>query len=639
MNSLFQIASRPRDGQITFSRSDEELIRESSAVTGRIGISQTLYRLPSYSSRVLPSPAMPTITINGIKTEFNPGDTILQVANRLQDRGNSIEVPQYCYHDGLSIAANCRICLVECWAPNARTGQLEPFMGGKLVPSCQQTASDGMVVHADSPKAVANQKAVMEYLLINHPLDCPVCDQAGECWLQDYSYRFGRGVSRFEEQKVKNPKKDLGPHVYLYADRCIMCTRCVRFTAEVTGTSELYVHGRGNKEEIDVFPGVPIANELSANVTDICPVGALLEKDFLFAQRVWFLKTTPSIDGITASGDNINIEHNDGKIYRIKPRKNLAVNTWWITDEVRFGWKHVHGDTRLRSPARKQHGTAVECDFSRAYELALDGIKAAAAKGKKLAIVVSPMLSCEEAFLLATLARTLDPKAVLAVGAIPIRGEDKVYPNTAAESRYGVKGGFRVYAEKCPNARGVRRVLEAVAAKTGGGEVLKFEDALRAMGHGTGASDIGAVILTGNYPTPWATDGLVSAISGKFVVLIDTLASELCGKADIVLPGATWCEKAGTFENARNMLQAFEQAIPVIEMAKSEGQIALDLAHLHSIGGAFEKAAGSRAEMYNAANTRVRMSAASSALGVFISDVKFPDVTAQQQPDMEVVEL
>ncbi|MDX2148882.1 MAG: molybdopterin-dependent oxidoreductase [Planctomycetota bacterium] len=600
---------------------------------------------------------MPSITINGVKTDFSPGQTILQVANRLQKEGKAIEIPQYCYHDGLSIAANCRICLVEVWSPNAKSGQLEPFMGGKLLPSCQQTAADGMVVYADSPKAVANQKAVMEYLLINHPLDCPVCDQAGECWLQDYSYKYGRGVSRFEEQKVKNPKKDLGPHVYLYADRCIMCTRCVRFTREVTGTGELLVTGRGNKEEIDVFTGVGIANELSANVTDICPVGALLEKDFLFAQRVWFLKTTPSIDGITASGDNIFVEHNEGKIYRIKPRENLAVNTFWITDEVRFGWKHVHAEQRLRSPFRRQYGTLVECEWSRAYEDALSGLKkatslGASTAGKRLLVIVSPNLSCEEAFALATLARTLDPNAVLAVGAVPVRGQDKVFPNKPAEQRFGIKDGFRVYAEKAPNARGVRRVLEAIA---GAGNVLDDAGTLRALGSGSAHSDIGAVIVTGNY-TPenadaFATEQLRQALGGKFVVLLDTFASSLLDATNVFLPASTWIEKAGVFENAKNKLQAFEQAIQPIEGTRPEGQIAFDLLHLNALGGQYENAlsnargpAGSttiapRPETFKAANVRQLMAERHEPLRVFVTSVSFPEVSAQQQPDMELIEI
>lgn len=600
---------------------------------------------------------MPSITINGVKSEFTPGQTILQVANAIRDRGQGgsgggAEIPQYCYHDGLSIVASCRICLVEVWAPNAKTGTLEPFMGGKLMPSCQQTASDGMVVFSDSPKAVANQKSVMEYLLINHPLDCPVCDQSGECFLQDYSYAYGRGVSRFEEQKVKQPKKDLGPHVYLYSDRCIMCTRCVRFTREVTGTSELLVQGRGNKEEIDVFPGVPIDNELSANVIDLCPVGALLDKDFLFAQRVWFLRETPSIDGITASGDNISIHHNEGKIYRVKPRKNLAVNKWWITDEVRYGWKFVQSDERLRSPSRLQFGEPVPCDWASAYRVALAGLGGAAAKGKRLAVMVSPMLSCEEAFLLGTLARKIDPKAVLAVGPVPFHGEDRLYPVGAAAND---PKAFRVCAEKAPNARGVRRVLEAIA---GGGKVEDYEGFLRALGKGLGSSEIGAVLVTGNYPTHWATEEFVSCLGGKFVALIDTLPNALTERADVVMPGATWAEKAGTFENWKNMLQAFEAAIPVVEAAKTEGQIVLDM--MAVIEGAespdrpidwqmLETTRGQVAagvqeaapwgETFNAANLRAKMAGTHPALAVFASGVSMPTVEAMQEPDMAMVEL
>jgi NADH-quinone oxidoreductase subunit G len=228
----------------------------------------------------------------------------------------------------------------------------------------------------------------MEYLLINHPVDCPVCDQAGECHLQDYAYQFGRTNARFQEDKIKQPKKDVGQHVLLYSDRCIMCTRCVRFTREITGTGELMVQGRGAREEIDVFPGLALDNELSANVIDICPVGALLDKDFLFQQRVWFLKKTPSIDGITASGDNIFIEHNKGEIYRLKPRPNLDVNKWWITDEVRYGWKFVHSPHRLRLPTVKGEDHFSDAEAALAYETAYEAMNAGLSAAKRTALMV-----------------------------------------------------------------------------------------------------------------------------------------------------------------------------------------------------------------------------------------------------------
>ena len=233
---------------------------------------------------------MPGITIDGKQFEFKQGQMILEVANE-----NDIEIPHYCYHPSLSIVASCRICLAEVWAPNPRNdGKLEPMP--KLLPTCKTPAGDGQVVYTTSPKATANQKAVMEFYLNHHPIDCPICDQAGECTLQDYAYEYGRGQRRCDIERITQSKKDVGNHVMLYGDRCIMCTLCVRFTSEITGTSELYIDGRDAGECIDVFPGKGINNELSANVIDLCPVGALLDKDFMFQQRVWLLQGSPSID-------------------------------------------------------------------------------------------------------------------------------------------------------------------------------------------------------------------------------------------------------------------------------------------------------------------------------------------------------
>jgi len=551
---------------------------------------------------------MPKITINGKEIEFQKGQTILQVA-----LDNEIEIPHYCYHPGLSIVANCRICLAEVWGPNPKTGQLEAIP--KLLPTCQTTCGENQVVYTDSPKAIANQKSVMEYLLINHPVDCAVCDQAGECHLQDYSYQYGRSQARFAEQKIKQPKKDVGEHVLLYSDRCIMCTRCVRFTREVTGTGELLVTGRGAFEQIDVFPGIPVNNELSANVIDICPVGALLDKDFLFQQRVWFLEKTPSIDGITASGDNISIEHNKGIIYRIKPRTNMDVNKWWITDEVRYGWKHVHSDQRLIIPVVKGEDPFEPTEAPLAYEAAYATMNERLSNSKRVALMISPMLSCEDAYLLASYVLSIDPNAVLAVGPVPQHGQDKTFP-----------GGFKLCAEKAPNARGVRRVLSKLAsAKT----VLEF-DAFVAMLKKDPKID--ALILTGNYPSNWATAALLEAIEAgrnRFVALIDTLRSRLCDRADVIIPGATWAEKAGTFENANNRLQAFERAIEPIDFTKCEGQIALDLAAVR---------AGGQPPIYRSATVH-RLMAEAHGMTEMMRDVHFSLALHEVESDMALVEL
>ena len=559
---------------------------------------------------------MPSIIIDGRTCEFTPGAMIIQVANEA-----GIAVPQYCYHDGLSIVASCRICLAEVWQPNSRNNnKLEPLLGGKLMPTCQTQAADGMVVYTDSPKAVANQKAVMEYLLINHPLDCPVCDQAGECFLQDYSYEYGRGKSRFEESKLKQPKKDLGPHILLYSDRCIMCSRCVRFTREVTGTAELLVTGRGNREEIDVFPGMPLDNELSGNVADLCPVGALLDKDFLFAQRVWFLKETPSIDGITASGDNISIHHNEGTIYRIKPRTNMAVNKWWLSDEVRYGWKFVHREDRLKQPVRKQFGVAVPTDLHRAATETVAGLRKVVAAGKKIAVIISPMLPSEEAYLLAKAAQAIDPKVFLAVGPIPMAGQDKIFPAGKAD-------GFVISAEKCPNSRGVKAVLAARSkASPHNGYVAGFEQIITQLQSG----EIGGVLITGNYPSDWITPELLAAAQGKFIAIIDTLPSALSERADIAIPGASWAEKAGTFTNHKGLIQTFEQAIGVIDGAFTEGRIALELLAV---------ATAADAGYYNAAMIRQEMAAAHSELAGFVTDIRIAVPAVMQKADMEVVEL
>lgn len=549
---------------------------------------------------------MAKITIDGKECQFEGKQMIIQVAN-----DNGVEIPQYCYHPGMSIVASCRICLAEVASPNPRNDNKVELIP-KLVPTCQTPAADGMIVNTNSPKSIANQKAVMEYLLINHPLDCPVCDQAGECKLQDFSYQYGRAESRFEEDKIKQPKKDIGDHVYLYSDRCIMCSRCVRFTKEVTGTKEIGVFGRGSAEQIDVFPGKPLNNELSGNVVDICPVGALLDKDFLFTQRVWFLTKTPSIDGITASGDNIFIEHNEGKIYRVKPRTNLEVNKWWTSDEIRYGWKFVHSQDRLTKPQRLQFNTPVDADWKRVYAELVDNFKKTVdEKGPgSLAVLVSPMLTCEEAFLLGKFVRSLDEKAVLGVGPVPVEGEDKSFP-----------GGYTIYAEKCPNSRGVRRALEAVAGDDT--QVLDYDAFLAAVGDKAG--NVGAALITGNYPSKWTTKELTVALSRKFTAVVDTLPNDLTGKADVLLASKTWAEKGGTFQNVQGKLQVFDPAVHnLIENARSEGQIAKDL--LAAIGkgtsGAFD-------------DLDVR-----KQMGDFMNDaVQLPSGGRHAAPDMQYVEL
>lgn len=482
---------------------------------------------------------MPTITIDGQQLEAQDGQMILQAA---LDAG--IDVPHYCYHPGLSIVASCRICLAEVEGVP------------KLLPTCQTPVREGMIVRTRTPRSIANQKQVMEYLLINHPLDCPVCDQAGECLLQDYSYEYGRAGSRFEEDKAKKPKKIVGEHVLLYNDRCIMCTRCIRFTREVSGGSELLVTGRADREEIDIFPGRPLNDNLSVNVADICPVGALLDRDFLFKQRVWLLKSARSISPADAGGENILLQYNEGVVYRIKPRFNAQVNQWWISNDTRYSYKIIHSEKRLRQAMMKRHGVLEPADFMEAANAAMVGLRQAAGGGGLYA-VLSPMMACEEAYLLGRLIRELDKQATLVLGPVPDTGEDEVFKHYETG-----KETFRIQSEKVPNRRGVERVMEML-----GGPTARWEDLEESP-----RAKFRAGWIVGGYLNEWASE-VPSALKGSLMIVQDLLPTALSRAADVVLPAAAWAEKHGCWENWQNRIQAFEPAIDPPSGVTREGEL------------------------------------------------------------------
>lgn len=500
---------------------------------------------------------MPTMDVDGKKIAWDGKKMILQAC---LDAG--MEIPSYCYHQGLSIVASCRICLVEIESPDPKD-PARLVKVPKLVPSCQTPAVDGMKVHSISPKARANQKAVMEFLLLNHPLDCPVCDQAGECYLQDYSYEYGRSESRFEEDKAKKPKKDIGKHVVLYSDRCIMCTRCVRFTREISGTGELAVFGRGHREEIDVFQGQSLDNPLSGNVIDICPVGALLDKDFLFTQRVWFLKKTPSISPFSSGGENISIEHNQGRVYRIKPRFNADVNKWWISDDIRYGWDFIHNN-RLQTPAAK--GVPQELSPAQSIGQLDQAVKKASATPGATVLVLNAFDSTEEMFLAAQWIRRIDPQAWLTLAEPKVEGQDQVFknPTTGAVT-------YTLRAEKAPNRRGAEKVLAKLA-----GNVCKLGEVEEKIKAGQVQT---ALVLAD--PFGHADAALQTAVAGVDTLLVlSSRPDGLVSQASLSLPVCTWAEKSGVFENYSGLIQAFKQAIDPLENTRSTGSIFWDLMDL-----------------------------------------------------------
>lgn len=491
---------------------------------------------------------MPKITVDGKTIDAKDRQMVLQAC---LDAG--IQLPHYCYHPGLSIPASCRICLVD----------VEGIP--KLVPSCQTPVRDGMVVHSKSPRAIANQKQVMEYLLVSHPLDCPVCDKAGECSLQDYSYEYGRSESRFEEDKAKKPKKDIGRHVLLYNDRCILCTRCVRFTREISGTAELCVEGRGYREEIDIFPGRPLDNPLSGNVVDLCPVGALLDKEFLFQQRVWLLKGVPSISPVDAGGENIILDHNDGRVWRIKPRYNAAVNTWWISDDTRHSYQVLYDAKRLTQPMKSQFNSQVETTFPKAVDQAATDLKRLVTENGpgSLYAILSPMMACEEAWLCGRMIRSIDPQAILVLGPVPTSGENQIFKN-------GLNGKptFEIQAEKVPNAAGVRRVIEML-----GGPTVAYGDLVAAAV--PEVKKLKGGWINGGYLSNWLPAEQPILFKRGYRVVQDVLATTLSAAADVLLPGAMWAEKNGCWENHAGVIQAFEAAVAPPEGARREGDVYL----------------------------------------------------------------
>src|SRR5690242_9996815 len=266
-------------------------------------------------------------------------------------------IPHYCWHPALTVVASCRMCLVE-------VGERKPdgtvTMQPRVVPGCQTPAKDGTVIVTNSDKAKAAQAGTLEDLLLNHPLDCPVCDKAGECLLQDFTFRYGHARSRMIDVKNTPPNKpDIGPNVTLFTDRCIMCSRCVRFTREISGTAELQVINRGDHSEIDIFPGEPLDNKLASNVVDLCPVGALCSKDFLYKHRVWNLGTRKSVCADCSTGCSVHLDANKSIVYRLRPRYNPKAQGHFMCDDGRLGYHYANSVERFLRPMVRRDGKPV----------------------------------------------------------------------------------------------------------------------------------------------------------------------------------------------------------------------------------------------------------------------------------------
>jgi len=446
--------------------------------------------------------------LDGRPVESPAGTTIFEAA-----RAHGVTIPNFCYHPGLSIAGNCRICMVE-------TNRSK-----KPVISCSERIAEGLEVKTQSDLAVTARNSVMEFQLINHPLDCPVCDKAGECILQNYSYDHGPDRSRFVEDKNIRHTKELGPTIDIWGNRCIVCTRCVRFTDEISGTGELCVVERGDRSVVDVFPGVPIDNPLAGNVVDICPVGALISKDFKFEARIWNMRKTESVCGGCARGCNVEVQSLDGFVKRLVPRENPQVNRWWMCDEGRYDYRYLLADDRV---------TGCSLDGSPIADAAAHDTLARWLNDPRgtLAILVDPFLTCEEAFLVREIARAV-PGTV--VGGW--RSEDG--PAQSFPGRFAISG------DKSPNRAGVEAVLGAEVF-AGGAAALRA-----ALGKGA----IGTLIAFAGFPHPRIPAEWTAAVARAPRRAVFALRAALAEGAALVLPAASPFEKDGTYVNEDGILQ------------------------------------------------------------------------------------
>ena len=513
---------------------------------------------------------MPTVTINGKEVSIGDSERLncIQAAKRAD-----IEIPHYCWHPALTVVASCRMCLVE-------VGDKKPdgtvAMVPRVVPGCQTPVKDGTVIVTNSAKVKQAQAATLEYLLLNHPLDCPTCDQAGECFLQDYTYKFGHMQSRLMEPKELKPDKDyIGDQITLFTDRCVMCTRCVRFTREISGTGELQVIHRGDHEEIDIFPGIPCDNKLAGNVVDLCPVGALCSKDFLYEQRVWWLNSKNSVCPGCSTGCSIRVDQNKDVLYRLKPRENPQAQGSFMCDEGRFGWKYIHSDQRLKLPEQRSGGQTVSNNWDAVLPAVRNALKDAALRApSKFAAVISPWATVEEAYLLATFARKLSPKARLAIGPVRTVGADDLYPKDV-HGQPASPTKFTIRAEKCPNRRGVEAVLKQIQ-----GSVIEFSELLPQVSRG----EIDALYVLGGDPEGWISEADAAPLGRlRLLVVQDLLASAASAKAQFVLAGAAWAEKDGTFVNHKGLAQAIHRALRGPEEARPDARILMELAERHGM--------------------------------------------------------
>ncbi len=478
------------------------------------------------------NPGMVTLTVDGKEVVVKPGTNLIEAAKTVGS-----EIPYYCYHPRLTIAANCRMCMVESsTAP-------------KLVPACQTGIVEGMVVKTNTDKVKAQQRSVMEFLLLNHPVDCPICDQAGECKLQDYYMRYDFKASRLEGSKIlRNKRKVLNEHVVIDQERCIVCTRCVRFMEEVAKAPQLGVFGRGSHEVVDVAPHYgKLESNYSANIVDLCPVGALLSRDFRFRARAWFLSAAPSICTGCSRGCNVNVDFMGQDTYRYRPRENEAINKSWLCDEGRLSYKLLHHN-RVLQPLSGKGANTKEVHYA-------DAVKqlASSLKGTSVTVAISPTFSNEDLMgALAFVRDALQLKTVYVTGRPSGKADD-----------------FLVTADKNPNRKGLEWIAKGL-----GVELKPFSEL-------TAQLDQGAVttLLAFGADVPEGQAEFVKRLANvKLFGVVCTTETTLTTAADVVIGASSHVEDEGSFTQEGGLTQRVRRAYPPKGESLPLWKCAVDLA-------------------------------------------------------------
>lgn len=505
---------------------------------------------------------MATVYINDKAVDI--GDKKLNLVQAAELAG--VTIPHYCYHPALSVVASCRMCLVE-------VGEKKPdgtvVMQPRVIPACQTPAKDNTVIQTATAKSKSAQAQTLESILLNHPLDCPVCDKAGECKLQDYSYNYGNSESRMVDEKNTPPNKpDLGNNINLFTDRCIMCSRCVRFTREISGTAELHIVNRGSHAEIDVFPTEPLNNKLASNVVDLCPVGALASKDFLYTHRVWNLKTQDSVCAGCSTGCSIHLDTNKNVVYRLRPRENPNAQGYFMCDDGRLGYHYVNSSNRISKPHMKSESGADISSWKDILPALRAELNAVASKNPAgIAVMLSPFLTVEEGFLLATFVKSISPKSKLVLGPVPVIGEDDHYPKTRGSVAPKVK--FTIRNEKCPNKKGIEQIIKHFE-----GDVILVSDFLS-------KNTPEALFIAAGYQgeeVSWFDNTLLGLFKKvKLLITQDLFPSALTDASKYVIPSAAFSEKEGTFVNYAGLAQELHWACVPLKQVRTDGQVYLDL--------------------------------------------------------------